>query len=99
MTPKQIRLLSNLADAPNTASELKPGVVSAFRHTNCLFSPAHVVGSMLRRLSDKGFCYHTLVKGRAHRVKVKLWHITELGLNHLFNAVAEESQNGSIGRR
>lgn len=99
MTPKQIRLLSNLADSPNTASELKSGVVSAFRHTNCVFSTAHVVGSMLRQLSNKGLCYHTLVQGRAHGVKVKRWHITELGLNRLFNEVAEENQNGCIRRR
>jgi hypothetical protein len=86
MTPKQIKLLSNLAEGPNLANKLVPGVVSGFRHAS-VFTPAHVIGSMLQQLECKGFCYH--IRGPAKgKVRPKLWHITELGFNTMLNECA-----------
>lgn len=78
MTPKQLRLLCNLADGPSIASTLTKGVVPYFK---CIsdYTPAHVVGSMLKTLSTLGYCYSIPIRKKS----CKLWHITELGFNQM----------------
>lgn len=88
MTPKQLKLLSNLAEGSNISSALVKGVVSAFRYRDCVFGPAHVIGSMLQQLAKHGYCYHT----KLNNSKAKYWHITELGFNTMLNELAEELQ-------
>lgn len=86
LTPKQVQLLSNLADTNGNAraTELVKRVVAPFHHA--VFTRAHVVGYLLMGLAARGYCYSVRVKG----VKGKFWNITELGVYTLLNEVAND---------
>jgi hypothetical protein len=82
MTPKQIAILTKLADGPASALKLRE-LIKPFNSRD--YNQQMVVGSMLLRLSKLGYCYSTVVD---KRTGLRLWTITELGLNSLLNEVS-----------
>lgn len=69
------------------------GVVSSFRHAS-VFTPAHVVGSMLAQLQKRGYCYGKKRKDGPG----KIWYPTELGIFTMINVIGEHDGQGDYRR-